>query len=159
MFSDLWYRAGWLHAAFDESHNQKIGDKPLDESCPGWLFFLGCCGFCAASDFAGCCMACGAAALRGGISFIDGGDGGLGKIVPMRKRFEMPHTGINTFLYDSLCYCCCGSCIATQEYRQVMELLNRGPVQQETSPPVVQAAVVGATVVGEPVATNKEGAA
>lgn len=154
MWGDFWYRAGWLHASFDESSNQKFGDKPLDELCPGWLFFLGCFGWCAMNDFVACFTPCVYAAGRSGIAFIDGGDGGLGKIVPMTKRFGLPNAGLSTFITDCCLYCWCSPCAATQEYRQVMALLDRGPVQEESNAPVVMGAVVGANVVGQPVVAN-----
>jgi len=100
-------------------------------------------------------MPCGAAVLRGGISFIDNKEGGMGKIVPMRKRFGLPIEGLNTFITDTCWYCWCASCVATQEYRQVMALLDLGPVQEEdNTPPIVAGAIVGTTIVGEPVAAN-----
>lgn len=134
-FSDLWYRAGFMHAF--------VKDNTFEDRCPGWLFFAGACGYCAmtASD----CGPCGHAILRGGISFVDGSDGGLGDLVPMRKRFGMPHEGCMTFLEDCCCYCWCGPCVGTQEYVQVMEVLDRGV--QVAAPASMTAQVVGAPVV------------
>jgi len=93
--------------------------------------------------------------MRGGIECVDGGDGGLGKMVPLRKRFGLPHTGLTTFIMDTLCYCFCAPCVATQEYRQVMELLSRG-VQEETAAVPASAADAGAPVIiGQAVEVNE----
>jgi len=128
-YSDYWYRAGWLHAT--------MANPGLEQQCTGWLFFAGVCGWCIAVDVASCCLCCGFAILRGGISFIDGGDGGLGRVVPLRKRFGLPHHGWSTFCLDCCLHCWCGPCAATQEYRQVMDLLNRGSLQEAPPTPIV----------------------
>jgi len=154
MFSDLWYRAGWIHAFCDKDQHS---NDSLDGSCPGYLFFAGCCGWCLANDCLACCTCCGYATLRGGIECVDGGDGGLGKIVPMRKRFGVPHDGFKTFIMDTLAYCFCAPCAATQEYRQVMELLDRGPVQEVINNVPIAVPVMGApAIMGEPVAMKQE---
>lgn len=76
-------------------------------------------------------------------------------MVPLRKRFGLPHTGFTTFIMDTLCYCFCAPCVATQEYRQVMELLSRG-VQKETVAVPASAADAGAPVIiGQTVAVNE----
>jgi len=59
---------------------------------------------------------------------------------------------------DALWYCFRAPCVATQEYHQVMEALDCAPMQKDNCAPVVAAAIVGATLVGEPVGANKEGA-
>lgn len=143
MLSDLWYRAGWLHAALGSSATHADTG-----SCPGWPFFAGVGMYCVAQDSIGCCMPCVHAVLRGGIGWVDGGDGGLGEITPHRKLFEIPHDGFGTFFIDTCIWCWCGACAGTQEYRQIMELLNRGPVQQM---PLQHSPQVIAAVVGQPV--------
>merc|ERR1712150_158502 len=86
--------------------------------------------------------------------FVDGSDGGLGDgIVPLRKMFGLEHNGISTFCEDCCCFCWFAPCVFTQEYRQMMALLSRAPlqVQQRTMPGV---AVIGQPVVGQPVAVG-----
>jgi len=144
--ADLWYRAGWLHAVF----------KDLDgPSCPGWLFCAGVLGYVFAQHVASCCMPCGYAALRGGVSWIDNSDGGLGDIKPLRKLFGLPHDGFSTFCQDCCLWCWCPCLAGTQEYRQVMSLLDRGTVRVEAAPETI---VVGqpVQVVGHPVETPGE---
>mmetsp|Transcript_146903 Transcript_146903/g.372810 ORF Transcript_146903/g.372810 Transcript_146903/m.372810 type:complete len:328 (-) Transcript_146903:175-1158(-) len=159
MVADLWYRAGWLHAALGS-----MAQGSDTGSCPGWPFFAGVGAYCIAQDAIGCCMPCAFAVLRGGIGFVDGGDGGLGEITPHRKLFEIPHDGAGTFCMDTLTWCCCGACAGTQEYRQIMDLLNRGPIQQmPMQHPQVIASVVGQPVqvgqvvqVGQPIQSGGE---
>lgn len=133
--SDLWYRAGWIHATLDgelePSHERAV------QCCPGWQFFVGCCGFLAVQEVAPCCFPCLSAALRGG---VPGQHGDLGLIVDHTKRFELPNEGWSTFWHDCCCHCLCGPCVNTQEYRQVMAVLDRGAHTAQA-----------ATVVGQPV--------
>merc|ERR1719195_1392095 len=75
-------------------------------------------------------LACGLAISRGGARFIDGSDGGLGEVIDHRKRFELPHTGWGTFCSDCCLWWWCSPCVGTQEYRQIMTLLGRGPLRQ-----------------------------
>eukprot|EP00416_Gambierdiscus_australes_P031324 CAMPEP_0171087492 /NCGR_PEP_ID=MMETSP0766_2-20121228/20179_1 /TAXON_ID=439317 /ORGANISM="Gambierdiscus australes, Strain CAWD 149" /LENGTH=315 /DNA_ID=CAMNT_0011545197 /DNA_START=19 /DNA_END=966 /DNA_ORIENTATION=+ len=139
---ETWYRAGFIHAFLGPNAGREI-------RCPGWQYFAGVGGYFLTEYVAGCCMCCLFAVLRGGVRFVDGGSGGLGEIEDHRKRFELPHSGWNTFCEDCCCWCWCGPCIGTQEYRQVMDLLNRQPqVASHSAPQLVGAPV---TVVGTPV--------
>eukprot|EP00931_Biecheleriopsis_adriatica_P025676 TRINITY_DN15698_c0_g1_i2.p1 TRINITY_DN15698_c0_g1~~TRINITY_DN15698_c0_g1_i2.p1 ORF type:complete len:305 (+),score=45.89 TRINITY_DN15698_c0_g1_i2:103-1017(+) len=146
--SDLWYRSGWIHALMsDESPEMARAGG----SCPAWQFFVGCCGFCLLTDAASCCYPCALAVLTGGIAFLDSGSGGkLGEIVPTRLRFSLPNFGCNTFCEDCCSWCWCFPCQGTREYRQVMDLLNRGPVPVEAFS-VPQVITVGRPVVGQAV--------
>lgn len=165
MMADLWYRAGWLHASMG-TPGPKFNS--YDASCPGWRWFLGAGGHCCLVDVAGCFTPCFIAALRGGVGFIDGGDGGLGDVTPFRQMFRIvPHGGFSTFCSDCCLICWCGPCAGTQEYRQVMAALDAGPLEVRSpaaAPPgaqiVGQPVYAGAPVVGQPVAVgNEQGAA
>jgi hypothetical protein len=131
-FAELWYRAGWIHAEMDDFRDNYGSD--CDTSCPGWRFFVGVCGHCLLEEAtAGCCLACAHTALRGGVKFIDGTDAGLPKT--LKEIFGMgTYATFGEFFSDCCLYCWCAPCMATQEHRQVMELLKRGPVQQAAAP-------------------------
>jgi len=136
MVSDLWYRSGWLHAAAGVEASDSSGG-----SCPGGLFYMGVGGYCLVLNCFGCCLPCGLAVLRGGAQ------GRLGNIVPHQQRFDIPHFGISTFAMDTLLWCFCRPCVGTQEYRQVMALLERGPAQQMAAESQhVEEVLVGAPV-------------
>lgn len=142
--ADLWYRAGWIHGLMGRSAEQ----QPCNccNGCPGWQFFVGLIGFHILASCP-CGTPCGLAISRGGARFVDGNDGGLGEVIDHRKRFELPHTGWGTFFTDCCLWCWCIPCVGTQEYRQIMTLLGRGPLQQE---------VMGQPVVGNPVAIKAQ---
>lgn len=142
--AEMWYRAGWIHVLLEGT----------TLACTGWQFFAGIFGFCAMSSMAECCSPCVFAGLRGGVGWMDGGDGGMGDIVPLRKMFGIPHAGLNTFIEDCCCWCWCNPCLGTQEFRQVSALLDRGPLQVRGP----SAAVVGnpVTVIGQVVPPAKE---
>lgn len=140
--AELWYRAGWIHTALESSAAGSAQGR-----CPGWPWFVGVCAWCIAGGVAPGCMPCGYAALRGGLRWVGNGDGGFGEIEDHRKRFGLPHEGLNTFCEDCCLWCLCAPCAATQEHRQVMALLDRGEL---TAAPPVPTHVVG-QVVGAPV--------
>jgi len=139
---DLWYRAGWLHAFL----------KGNSVSCTAWEYLAGILGWGAINFFAGGCFPCIFATLRGGLGWVDGGDGGISGIVPLRQLFGIvPHNGCSTFFEDCCCYMWCGACLGTQEYVQIKALLDKAPleitgVQAQQGP-----YAAGVVVVGQPV--------
>lgn len=135
--ADYWYRSGWLHATFG---NQQL-------SCQGWQFCTGVFGYVFLEHVAGCFKPCIFAALRGGLDMSGQGNGGkFGELTPFRHRFAIRHEGFSTFMTDCCAWCCCGPCAFVQEYRQVLELLKRGPLH-----PTIPATVIGQAVqVGMP---------
>jgi len=135
--ADMWYRAGWLHILLEG----------MQCGMAGWQWFAGVCGFCVMVDFAGCCFPCIMAALRGGVGFVDGGDGGSDDLVPLKKMFGMQQGGWGDFFVDCCCWFYCDPCIGTQEYRQIMAALNRGPLVVAQP----SAVVVAGNLVGDPV--------
>lgn len=149
MMADYWYRAGWLHAAF--------GDQQL--ACPGWQWCMGVVSYSCGRHMASFCFPCCLSVLRGGPDVSGQGSGGkLGDIVPFRTRFGIEHHGFGTFVGDCCTWCWCSSCAGTQEYRQVMDLLDRGPVQCEV-PPVPAVMVCNADPVLAPSAPPMVGPA
>jgi hypothetical protein len=152
--AELWYRAGWIHYELNDFAEGMA--TRWDASCPGWQFFPGVAAHCCLEEATGgCCTALVHTALRGGLRFVDGSNAGLP--TPMKDRFGMPgYADIGEFLKECCLYCWCFPCVATQEYRQVQELLKRGPVQQRD--PGVVATVVGmpVQVVGAPVVAVAE---
>lgn len=157
MMADMWYRTGWIHQTLKPGG---ANFASYDQSCPGWRWFAGMCGHCILMDMAGCFVPCFIAALRGGVSFVDGGDGGLGDVTPFRQLFKIvPHDGFSTFCNDCCLICWCGPCVGTQEYRQVMDALGGAPLEVRAPVPAAQGQVVGAPVVGQPVVVwNEKGA-
>lgn len=153
--ADYWYRMGWIHAVMKDTWGS------MDSSCPGWRYFAGVAGHVGASQIAGCCIPCVFAALRGGLGWLDSNsqnNSSMDPIVPARIMWETPHKGCNTFCKDCCLWCWCGPCVGTQEYRQVMDLLRMGPVQQlplnvvTTGQIIGQPVAVGVVVMGEKVA-------
>lgn len=142
---DLWYRAGWVH--------QTLGGQSFGIKMPGWEWFAAVLSNVFLASWAGCCMPCFYAVLRGGVGFIDGSDDEGMQIKPLRKMFGIPHTGWGTYFEDCCCYCWCGACVATQEYRQVMQVFAHGPVQvaAPNAAMVGQAVIAGQPVTGPPV--------
>jgi len=135
--ADFWYKAGWIHGTL----------QGTSCNCVGWQFFAGIFAWCALESFAGGCMPCVFAILRGGVGFVDGGDGGLGdSIKPLRQMFGIPHNGWNTFCEDCCCFLWCSPCVFTQEYRQILALVSRAPLQVQAR------GAPGVIVVGQPVA-------
>jgi len=139
--SEYWYRAGHLHASSRHGPQHVAG-------CPGYQFFLGCCGIWLLQEAMSCCYVVGLAAATGGLGFCgeDSEGSGMGSIVPFRQRFGLRHDGCSTFMRDCCCWLWCLPCQATREYRQVADTLANWPLQ--TSGP----APAGAMVVGQPVA-------
>eukprot|EP00930_Biecheleria_cincta_P072267 TRINITY_DN59694_c0_g1_i1.p1 TRINITY_DN59694_c0_g1~~TRINITY_DN59694_c0_g1_i1.p1 ORF type:complete len:324 (-),score=25.87 TRINITY_DN59694_c0_g1_i1:51-992(-) len=138
--ADLWYRVGWLHlVASLPSQDYTTG------GCAGWPWFVACGGATFLSDAMGCFFPCFLALLTGGVP--DSQTGNMGEIVPMRRLFGLPRSGCDTFCNDCCCWCWCPCLQGTVEYRQVMDVLNRGPVQ--VAPPIGPGASV--MVVGQPV--------
>lgn len=140
--SDLWYRAGFVHGIMEPGQENPC---TCCEPCPGWPYFIGGCLYFFVE---GCgCLPCMGAFLRGGVRWIDGGNGGM-DTPDLRLRFGIPNDGFCTFFSDCCCWAWCGPCLGTQEYRQIMALLDRGQLA------TVQASVVGApvqVVMGSPV--------
>jgi len=142
LVSDLWYRAGFLHA---------VTKGMSFNSCVGWQWFAGLFGMILGAQLGGACLPCFFGVLRGGASCVDGGDGGLGEIIPHRKRFSIAHDGWSTFFKDCCLWCWCHPCAATQEYRQVTALLDRStPEAAAPAAGQIPEAVVGVAV-GVPV--------
>ncbi|CAE7202492.1 unnamed protein product [Symbiodinium natans] len=143
--SEYWYRSGHLHASSRNSPEHVAG-------CPGWQFFMGCCGFCLLQEAMSCCYVVGLAAGTGGLGFCseDTEGAGMGSIIPFRQRYGISHDGWQTFMRDCCCWLWCLPCQGTREYRQVMDTLAHWPLQ--TSGPAPVAMVVGQPVaVGQPV--------
>jgi len=149
--SDLWYRAGWLHQMMGGS-----AENSSMSSCPGWQFVLGVGLHLFVQELAGCFVCCLWSVGRGGMRWIDGSTGGTSGIDDHRLRFALPHDGFITFCCDSFLWACCGACVGTQEYRQIMAVLERGPVQVQ-DPAITGTVIIGAPVmvVGEPMAVDK----
>lgn len=133
--AELWYRAGFVHGIMDPDQENPCS---FCEPCPGWQYFVGGCLFIMAEGFN--CTPCIGAFFRGGTRWIDAGNGGM-DTQDLRQRFGIQNNGFSTFCSDCLLWACCSFCVGTQEYRQVMKLLDRGPVQ-------VQAPAAGYTVHG-----------
>jgi len=148
--AELWYRAGWLHAVLGNSANSS-----QLSCCPGWPWFMGVCGYLIADDVAACCDSCVYALARGGIAWMNkDNDASLGEIETHAHRFGMPHQGFGDFCWDCCLWLWCRPCVATQEYRQVMALLDRSPlqVQQPAMPTCIGMPV---QVAGGPVQSNE----
>jgi len=146
--AEVWYRMGFMHTI----SKQIDVPRPMAECCPGWEFCAGVLSWCFIEDTFPCCSCCGWAVIRGGMGWAvnDNGGSGLGELVDHRTRFEIPHAGFNTFLSDCCIWCWCAPCANVQEYRQIMALLNRSPL--EVAPPPVPAMVgVPVQVVGQPI--------
>jgi hypothetical protein len=68
-------------------------------------------------------------------------------MLTIQAMFGIPNfKTFGEFCSACCCYCWCTPCVATQEYRQIMALLNRGTVESKQGP-------LAANVVGQPVAT------
>lgn len=141
--ADLWYRAGWVHAMMHGEMQRE--QQQATACCPGFEYFLACCGYMLLQETG--CTPCALAVLRGGMP-SDNREG-LGIIVDHTRRFQLPHAGFSTFCEDCCLHCWCGPCAATQEYRQVKAVIDRGIQVAAPIPLVGQIAV--ATVVGQPV--------
>lgn len=143
--SDLWYRAGFIHGITDpENPCSCCGDVP------GWQYFVGGFLFMAAQFFG--CLPCLAAFFRGGARWVDQGNGGM-DTPDLRQRFGIKNDGFSTFCNDCLLWCCCGVCLGTQEYRQVMKLLDSGPLAIHSPP---EGYTVHGNVVGAPVQVGNQ---
>lgn len=143
---DLFYRAGHTHAISQNS-------TPPCQDCPGWQFFLGCCGCFLLGDALDCCAPCALAALTSGLGFLNqegSGRSGMGSLVPFRERFSMESSS-GTFCMDCCLWTWCLPCQATREYRQIDDLLKQWPLQ-------VNAPQVPTMVVGQPVTVQAEAA-
>ncbi|CAE8594628.1 unnamed protein product [Polarella glacialis] len=124
---DLWCRAGWIHAATSSSSAGQGSSS--NGPFTGFQYFIGVAAYWIFQSIGNlCCMPVLFAFLRGGASFVDGSNGGM-DFESHHERFAIPHFGFSTFCSDCCGWCWCGPCMGTQEYRQVMELLKRGPVQ------------------------------
>ncbi|CAE8610783.1 unnamed protein product [Polarella glacialis] len=103
-----------------------------NRTCLGFQYFIGVAAFWMFASFSiFCALGCMPvlfAYLRGGNCFDDNLDTGTG-LESHHQRFAIPNFGFSTFCSDCCGWCCCFPCMGTQEYRQVMELLKRGPVQ------------------------------
>jgi len=122
--ADLWYRAGWIHASL----GRNVDTSPELSCCPGWPWFLGVCGYLIAQDMAGGCDSCVYSLTRGGLVWVNN-DPSLGEVETHALRFGMPHKSCGDFCCDCCLWLWCRPCIATQEYRQIMALLDRRPLQ------------------------------
>ncbi|CAE7555632.1 unnamed protein product [Symbiodinium microadriaticum] len=110
--SEYWYRAGHLHASSRHGPQHVAG-------CPGYQFFLGCCGIWLLQEAMCCCYVVGLAAGTGGLGFCseDSEGSGMGSVVPFRQRYGLRHAGWPTFIRDCCCWLwyilghlfCCGS--------------------------------------------------
>eukprot|EP00443_Scrippsiella_acuminata_P092606 CAMPEP_0115460842 /NCGR_PEP_ID=MMETSP0271-20121206/46998_1 /TAXON_ID=71861 /ORGANISM="Scrippsiella trochoidea, Strain CCMP3099" /LENGTH=325 /DNA_ID=CAMNT_0002887573 /DNA_START=49 /DNA_END=1022 /DNA_ORIENTATION=+ len=125
--SDLWYRAGWLHAGLGRTAE----GSDTHHQCPGWPFLAGAGLFQFGVECVPCFVPLVGSTLRGGIGWIKKeSGGGLGNITPIRELFEIPNEGLKDFIIDALTWCFCTACAGTQEYRQVMDALNSGHAAQ-----------------------------
>lgn len=147
--TDLWYRAGHLHALI----GGEINNPSAEQCCPGWYFFAGLCGWCLLQDTG--CAPCLYGVLRSG---FPGSDSDMGGIESHHKRFGMPGGDCNLFCSSCCLWCWCGICAGIQEYRQIMDALNRGPLQvaQPANTIVGVPVAVAVPVVGTPVATANQ---
>eukprot|EP00437_Effrenium_voratum_P058598 CAMPEP_0181507656 /NCGR_PEP_ID=MMETSP1110-20121109/59276_1 /TAXON_ID=174948 /ORGANISM="Symbiodinium sp., Strain CCMP421" /LENGTH=226 /DNA_ID=CAMNT_0023636859 /DNA_START=177 /DNA_END=857 /DNA_ORIENTATION=- len=137
---DLWYRSGHVHATLNRPTS-----APHDGCCPGWEFFVGCCGCCMLAEMADCVAPCVLASLTGGLGFLnpDVPSNQMGSVVPFRTRFGLHHNGWGTFCNDCCAWCFCFPCQGAREYRQVQDLLSRWPLQTQQAMPMM--------VVGQPI--------
>jgi len=138
--SDLWYRAGWIHTTFRDEHCD----------CDGWQYFAGVFGYQIFNGLLGHvdgCFPCLFAALRNGCGCMnkDRGHEGIGDFMTTKQMFGLPPPTCSDFAKDCCLYCWCEPCVATQEYRQVMAVLERGPpaVHSPSGKVVGNAVVVG----------------
>eukprot|EP00927_Polykrikos_kofoidii_P040220 TRINITY_DN34420_c0_g2_i1.p1 TRINITY_DN34420_c0_g2~~TRINITY_DN34420_c0_g2_i1.p1 ORF type:complete len:304 (+),score=32.11 TRINITY_DN34420_c0_g2_i1:59-913(+) len=135
--ADLWFRAGWLHVVFSEF---KSASDPSAQ-CPGWPWFFGVFFHVFMMSSFGCCAPCLFGLLRNGIPF-GGGDADMGGIVPHNTRFGLGPSSPGSFCSACCVWLCCTPCAGTQEFRQIMALLDQGVLTQSQG--VTQ--VVGAPV-------------
>mmetsp|Transcript_11306 Transcript_11306/g.20062 ORF Transcript_11306/g.20062 Transcript_11306/m.20062 type:complete len:307 (-) Transcript_11306:154-1074(-) len=147
MTAELWYRNGWIHAMTADEYVDPEGPDPqmsgLNSCCPGWEFFAGCLAYVCFQEIAECLFPCILGLLSSGAFPIGNG------IESTRERFGLPRAGFSTLVEDCCCWCWCGACFGTREYRQVMEVLKRGPVSVRPPPTPVTGMVVG-----QPIATG-----
>eukprot|EP00913_Durusdinium_trenchii_P019427 g18265.t1 len=120
--------------------------------CPGWQFFLGCCGCFLLGDALDCCAPCALAALTSGLGFLNqegSGRSGMGSLVPFRERFSMESSS-GTFCMDCCLWTWCLPCQATR----LSGDLRSGGTLWEARVPVRERTMV----VGQPVTVQAEAA-